>query len=85
MEVLGMCLPYIKRYFPEHQWSAFVYGWNDSDSSVFGNAGFGEVKDHSLRTTPLKKMAMEILGMYSPYVKRYFQENQLSVFSLWLK
>ena len=23
---------------------------------------------------------MEVLGMYSPYVKRYFQENQLSVF-----
>ena len=32
-----------------------VYGWNNSDSVVFGNAAFGEVKDHSLRTTSFQK------------------------------
>ena len=26
-------------------------GWNDSDSLVFGNAAFEEIKDHGLRTT----------------------------------
>ena len=28
----------------------FIYGLNNSDSVVFGNAGFGEIKDHSLTT-----------------------------------
>ena len=25
MEVLGFCLPYVKRYFQEHQWSTFLF------------------------------------------------------------
>ena len=25
MELLGMCLPYVKRYFQEYQWSAFFF------------------------------------------------------------
>ena len=56
-------------------------GSNNLDSVVYENAATGEVKDHSFKTTPfLKKIAMEILGMCLPYVKRYFQEHQLSVF-----
>ena len=62
------------------QW-VFLYGWNNSDSAVFGNATFGEIKDHSLRMTNFeKKIAMEVLGLCLPYIKRYFQEHQLSVF-----
>ena len=26
MEVLGICLPFVKRYFQEHQWSSFFFG-----------------------------------------------------------
>ena len=33
----------------------FLYGLNNSDSVVFGNAAFGEIKDHSVRTTPFQK------------------------------
>ena len=44
----------------------FLYGSNKLASVPFGNAGFGEFKDHSLRTT----------GMCLPYVKRYFEEHQ---------
>ena len=52
----------------------FLYGSNNSDSFVFRNVGFGEIKDHSLRTTLFqkKKIAMEVLCMCLPYAKRYF-------------
>ena len=33
----------------------FLYGSNNSDSFVFRNVGFGEIKDHSLRTTLFQK------------------------------
>ena len=33
----------------------FLYESNNSDSVVFENDGFGETKDHSLRTTPFQK------------------------------
>ena len=55
----------------------FFYGSNKSDSVVFKNAAFREIKDHSLRTTPFKKnLAMEVLGLCLPYIKSYFQEHQ---------
>ena len=56
----------------------FSLGVNNSVSAVFGNAGFGEIKDHILRATAfLKKFfAMEVLGICLPHVKRYFQEHQ---------
>ena len=55
-----------------------LYGPNNSDSIVFRNAAFGEIKDHSLRTTPFqkkkKKIAMEV-----------FKSTNEVFFSLWLK
>ena len=58
-----------------------LYGSNNSGFAVFVNAAFGEIKDHNLRITRFeKKIAMEVLGLFLPYVKRYFQEHQLSVF-----
>ena len=33
----------------------FLYGSNNSDCVISGNAAFGETKDHSLRTTPFQK------------------------------
>ena len=32
----------------------FLYGSNNSDSVIFGNAAFGDIKDYSLRTTPFQ-------------------------------
>ena len=54
MEVLGLCLR--KKVFSGApvKW-IFLYGLNNSDSVVFGNAAFGEIKDHSVRTTPFQK------------------------------
>ena len=33
----------------------FLYGSNNSDPVVFGNAGFGKIKDHKLIAKPLQK------------------------------
>ena len=59
-----------------------LYGSNNLDSVVFGNVAFGEIKDHSLRTTPFQKKTLlwEILGMCLPYVKKFFQKHQSSAF-----
>ena len=54
-----------------------LYGSNNTDSAVFRNAAFGEIKDHSLRKKPIqKKNDIKVLGICLPYVKRYFQEHQ---------
>ena len=57
-----------------------LYGSNNSGSIVFENGGFGEIKDHSLKTTSLQKKkqekektAMEVLRLCLPDVKSYFQ------------
>ena len=55
----------------------FIHGSNNSDSVVFRNECFGEIKDHSSTTTYFQKIsAMEVLDMSFPYVKRYFQKHQ---------
>ena len=54
-----------------------LYGLNNSDSLVFGNATFGEIKNHSLRTRRFQKIfAMNVLGICLSYLKRYFLEHQ---------
>ena len=46
------------------------------------NAGFREIKGLSLRMTHFPEcFAVEALCMCLPYIKRYFQERQWSVFS----
>ena len=58
-----------------------LYRSNNSDSVVFGNATFREIKDHSFRTTPFqKKISIKVLGLCLHYAKRYFQEYQWSAF-----
>ena len=50
---------------------------HNSDSFIFGNAPFGEIKDHSLRARYIKKtFAMQVLGMCLSYGKSGFQEHQ---------
>ena len=88
----------------------FLYGSNNSDCAIFGNAAFGEINDRSLRTTPFQTkichgscefvstlhkevfsgapvkwlflygLNKKFLSLCLPYVKRYFQEHQLSAF-----
>ena len=36
----------------------FLYGSSNSDSVIFGNDAFGEIKDHSLRATPFQKKCL---------------------------
>ena len=38
----------------------FLKGSNNSGSVVFENAGFGEIKDHSIITTPLQELSSAI-------------------------
>ena len=47
-----------------------LYGSNNSDSVVFGNGAFGEIRDLSLNLKK-KKIAMEVLSLCLLYVKRY--------------
>ena len=56
----------------------FLYGSNNSDSVVFGNASCAEIKYHSSITTPFQKkfFTNKVLDMCLPYVKKYFQEHQ---------
>ena len=58
-----------------------LYGLNNSDSLVFGNSTFGEIKNHNLKTRRFQKIfAMKVLGICLSYLKRYFQEHQWSAF-----
>ena len=52
MEVLSLCLPYVKRYFQKHQLSAFFFM---AQLFFWETVTFGEIKDHSLRTTSFQK------------------------------
>ena len=84
MQVLGMCLSYGKSGFQEHQWRAFLFMAQLTQILfVFRSVAFGDIKDHSLRTTLFnKKISMEVLRSCLPYVKRYFQEHQWSALLL---
>ena len=71
-----------KKVFSEAPVKCFsLYGSNNLDPVVFGNTTFGEIKDHILKLTPFQKD----WHLSLPYVKRYFQEQQLSVFFLFLR
>ena len=48
----------------------FLYGSNNSDSVVFGNDGFGEMKDHSLRTAPFQKTSCYGSFRYDPILRK---------------
>ena len=49
-----------------------LYGSNNSDSVVFGDAAFREIKNTVWQR--------QVLGMCLNYIKRYFQKHQLSAF-----
>ena len=72
MKVLGMYLPYVKRYF--YFIYIFFYESINSDSVVFQNDSFAEIKDHSWRTTPFqeKKKISESFGFVSTLRKKVF-------------
>ena len=70
--------PLHKKVFSRAKAKCFsLYGSNDLDSLVFGNAAFGDIKNQSLRARPLeKKIGMEVLSLCVPYIKKYFQNHQ---------
>ena len=45
---------YFERYFQRHQGNVFLEPKN-SNPVVFGNADFGELKDHNVTTKPFQK------------------------------
>ena len=64
---------------PEKRFS--LYGLNNSDSLVFGNATFGEIKNHSLRTRRFQKIfAMNVLGILN---KKAFSRAPVKCFSIY--
>ena len=58
MDVLGMGLPYIKRYFRSTSEVLFFMAQGTQIIVVFENAGFGEIKDHSLSTIDFLKVSL---------------------------
>ena len=74
MEVLHMCLTYLKRFFHLAlkcvRFSCFRerWFWRDQTLQFVSN------------TFSKKKITMYLLGICLPYVKRYFQEHQWSAF-----
>ena len=60
----------------------FLYGSNNWDSVVFGNASCAEIKYHSSIATPFQKnfFTIKVLDMCLPYAKKYFQEHHWSDF-----
>ena len=78
VEVSRLYLSYVKTVFSRAPVKCFyLYSSNCSDSLAFGNAAFGEMKDHSLRTTLFEeKTCKEVLRLCLSYVKRYFEQHQ---------
>ena len=61
-----------------------LYGSNNSDSVVFGNVDFAEIKDHSLRMTPFKKKFINgNFGFVSTLRKKVFSGAPVKCFSLY--
>ena len=78
MKFLGKCLPYVKRYSQEPQWNAFLFM---AQILLFWECFFWRIQKSQFDIdTFSKKIAFEVLAVCLPYVKRYFQEYQLSAF-----
>ena len=77
MEVLSLWLPYVKRHFQWHQWIYFSLGLKLFRFCCFRECRFGGDHRSQFNNSIFSKVfsAMEVLGMwlpYVPYVKRYF-------------
>ena len=81
MEVLGICLPYVKMYFQEHHLSTFFFMGQITQILLFSGILLLERSKITVREQHFfkKKIVMEVLGLHLPYIKRYFQKDQLSV------
>ena len=65
----------------------FLYDSNNSDSAVFGNGGFAEIKDHSFRTTSFQKKFFwcRSFRYFSTLLKGVFSGAPVKCFFLYLK
>ena len=84
MQVLGMCLSYEKSGFQEHQWSAFLFMAQLTQILfVFRSLAFGDIKDHSLRTTLFQqKNLYGGFEIVSTLCEKVFSRAPLKWFSL---
>ena len=82
MKVLGLCLYYLKRDFQEHQLSTFFFKAQITQILLFLEKLVLKRSKITVWEWQLFKtaFAVKVLGICLPYVKRYFQEHQLSVF-----
>ena len=80
MEVWGMCLLYVKKFFQPHQWRLFFFRPQKTRILLFlvklvwGRKG-------QIKTFPKIFFAWEVLSMHLTYVRKIFQMQQWS-FSL---
>ena len=82
MEVLGICLPYVKMYFQEHHLSTFFFMGQITQILLFSGILLLERSKITVREQHFfkKKIVMEVLGLHLPYIKMYFQEHHVSTF-----
>ena len=82
MEGLGICLPYIRRYFQEHWWSDFFFRAQITQILLFWRMPVSERSKITVWEWHIFQnfFAMKVLCMCLPYVKRSFQERQWSGF-----
>ena len=82
MEVLPMCLPYVKRYFQEHQWNGFFFRAQMSQILLFSGIAVSERWKITVWEQHLskKKFWYECFRYLSTLRKKDFQEHQWSAF-----
>ena len=62
---------------------SFVFSWNNSDSFVFRNTAFGEIKDHILKKTAFSNKLYWSLRYMSVLHKKVFSRAPVKCFSLY--
>ena len=82
LEVLGICVPYVKRYFQEHQWSAFFFRAQITQILLLSRMPVSERSKITVWERHLFQnfFCYKFFGVCLPYIKRYFQEQQWSAF-----
>ena len=87
MDILGLRLPYVKRYFQPHRQSFFSLGFKLLRFSCFQEFRFGRDQTSQFNSDTLSKKlsAMEAWGMCLSFVKKYFHLHQWNYFFLGLK
>ena len=82
MEVLVICLPYVKRCLQFHQWNILFFRAQITQILLLLGMWVWERSSSQFNSDTFSKhfFAVEVLGMCLPYVKTYFQRYQWNAY-----